>query len=342
MKNKNITLWFVSALLLLLCVSASAVPPHSTVYKDNATQASGAQTNENQETKPLTKDDVKIELSLLFDKYTLDDRYTYQQQQRDFNWEQIRSVLAHVENMQNDTRPWILLQNYKNLNGEAPLVKKFARNRYRRVADTLGVERYQSVPLYAPGDTVTPIIYGRDGTIAHLAGETKKFYRICSPTDQREWYVPKRYVKRLADTTRFDHVVVIDRKDQNIATLERAAKGKWLIRSKNPATTGRNKPPYSQPTPLGIFLLQQQKRKMVYLKDGSKENGGFAPYASRFTCGAYIHGVPVNAPNTREVEYSWSLGTTPRSHMCVRNATSHSKFIYEWAPLRQTLVIVVE
>ena len=81
---------------------------------------------------------------------------------------------------------------------------------------------------------------------------------------------------------------------------------------------------------------------MVYLKDGSAERGGFAPYASRFTNGAFIHGVPVKAPGTAIIEWSWSLGTTPRSHMCVRNATSHAKFIYQWAPLKQSLVVVVE
>lgn len=66
------------------------------------------------------------------------------------------------------------------------------------------------------------------------------------------------------------------------------------------------------------------------------------PYASRFTNGAYIHGVPVNAPRTSMIEYSWSLGTTPRSHMCVRNATSHSKFVFDWAPTERSLVVVIE
>lgn len=342
MKNNAISILLGGGMLLISSTQLMAGNLDTTPVSPVDTPAISSSNEESSSSTKLTKKDIKIEMSLLFDKYTLEDKYKYQKEERDFNWEQIRSLLAHIENMQEDKRQWVFLQNYKNFNGEAPLVKKFARNRYRRVADTLGVERYQSVPLYAPNDTVTPIIYGRDGTIAHLAGETQKFYRIASHTDNKEWYVPKRYAVRLADSTRFRHVIVIDRKDQNITTLEWAEKGKWLIRSKNPATTGRNKPPYSQPTPLGIFLLQQQKRKMVYLKDGSKERGGFAPYASRFTCGAYIHGVPVNAPRSKEIEYSWSLGTTPRSHMCVRNATSHSKFIYEWAPVKATLVVVVE
>ena len=91
-----------------------------------------------------------------------------------------------------------------------------------------------------------------------------------------------------------------------------------------------------------MFVVQQKKSRMVFLKDGSAATGGYAPYASRFTNGAYIHGVPVNVPRTAMIEYSWSLGTTPRSHMCVRNATSHSKFIFDNMPAEATLTVVIE
>lgn len=292
--------------------------------------------------KKLSVNDISLNKDLLYDQYTLDDHYKYQNQERSFKWKQIREKLALIENMQQDDRKWVVMQNYRNRNQEAPLVKSFKRNSYGRVADKNGVERYQSVPLYAVNDTVTPVIYGRDGSIAHLCGVTGSFYKIETIGDRQEWYVPKRYIKILPEDTRFQHVIVVDRKDQNITALEQETRGKWLIRSKNPATTGRRKPPYAQPTPLGIFLKQEQKRKMIFLKDGSAEHGGYAPYASRFTNGAYIHGVPVNKPREKEIEYSWSLGTTPRSHMCVRNATSHSKFIYDWAPVNRSLVVVIE
>ena len=342
MKNSGLLIISGWILLLASCSELTADTPSPTLPCDTLPSVVHEKTEVAKPKKPLTAKDVTLEVALLFDKYTLEDTYPYEKTQRNFKWEHIHEILAHIENMQEDKRRWVVLQNYKNMNREAPLVKKYVRNKYHRVADTLGVERYQSVPLYTPQDTLTPIIYGRDGSIAHLAQTTKNFYRIVSHIDQKEWYVPRRYVKMLPDTVKFRKVIFVDRKDQNITTLEWAERGKWLVRSKNPATTGRNKPPYAQPTPLGIFLIQEQKRKMFYLKDGSKEHGGFAPYASRFTNGAYIHGVPVNAPHTKEIEYSWSLGTTPRSHMCVRNATSHAKFIYQWAPLRNSLVVVIE
>lgn len=290
----------------------------------------------------LAADDITLIKELLYDQHTLEDTYPYKDTVRSFKWDVIRNCLAYIENMQTDTAGWVVLQNYKNLNKEAPLVRKFVRNAYRRVSDTLGVERYQSVPLYLPADTLVPERYGRDGTIAYLRGEEGSFCRIHPVTFDEEWLVPRRYLKLLADSTTFDHVVFVDRMEQNIATLEHVGKGEWKIRSMNPSTTGRHAPPYAQETPLGMYLIQQKKARMVFLKDGSAETGGYAPYASRFTNGAYIHGVPVNVPRTSMIEYSWSLGTTPRSHMCVRNATSHAKFVFDWAPVERSLVVVIE
>lgn len=290
----------------------------------------------------LRPEEIQLSKELLYDKYTLKDTYPYKDTVRSFNWETIRQCLAFVENIQLKPARWVVLQNYKNRNQEAPLVKRYIRNAYKRIADTLGVERYQSVPLYLESDTLQPELYGRDGTVAHLVGHTGSFTRIRPVTGETEWLIPQRYLRELPDTTQFNHVVVIDRKDQNITTLERIDKLTWVIRSMNPATTGMHRPPYAQETPLGMYLLQEKKERMVFLKDGSSATGGYAPYASRFTNGAYIHGVPVNVPRTSMIEYSWSLGTTPRSHMCVRNATSHAKFVFQWAPLHQTLIFVIE
>ena len=53
-----------------------------------------------------------------------------------------------------------------------------------------------------------------------------------------------------------------------------------------------------------MYVLQEKKSRMIYLVDGSKETGGFAP--------------------------------------CVRNATSHAQFVYDWAPVNETIVFVLE
>lgn len=117
------------------------------------------------ERKPLTGADIILVKELLFDKYTLKDEYPYQDTVRSFKWDVIRKCLAFIENLQYEAARWAVFQNYKNRNQEAPLVKSYVRNVYRRIADTLGVERYQSVPLYLPTDTLVPERYGRDGAL---------------------------------------------------------------------------------------------------------------------------------------------------------------------------------
>lgn len=288
---------------------------------------------------------VRIEKDLLYDKHTLPDRYKYGKTPREFQWEKIRECLKFLESVQHERHSWGILRNYKNLNGEAPTVKSIHRNEYGRVSDSLGVERYQGIPLYEISDTLKPVLYGRDGNYVRVLGKYKEssgFLHVETVyPEMKKWLVPYRYIKTIGDTVRFDKAIFVDRHNQNIATLEKTV-DRWLVRSMNPATTGRFRPPYAQPTPLGLFALQEKKSKMVYLKDGSAETGGFAPYANRFTSGAYIHGVPVPAPGTEIIEFSYSLGTTPQSHMCVRNATSHSKFIYNWGSINKTVVFVLE
>lgn len=291
--------------------------------------------------KPSQPKEIHIEKAFLYDQHTLDDSYPYKDTTRQFQWDKIRESLALLEKIQEKPARWAILRNYRNQNGEAPLVKKYKRNSYKRIADTLGIERYQSVPLYALTDTTVPERYGRDGSLVKLLEDSTNWVKIETIYIPGKWLIPRKYIREIPDTVSFRKAIFVDRTNQNIATLEHVGSN-WLIRSMNPATTGLHRPPYAQETPLGIFVLQEKKAKMIYLVDGSKKTGGFAPYANRFTNGGYIHGVPVNAPRQSLIEFSPSLGTTPRSHMCVRNATSHAKFIYDWAPVNEAIIFVLE
>ena len=91
----------------------------------------------------LSASDINLTKDFLFDKYLLKDEYPYKDTVRTLKWSVIRQSLAFIENIQSQLREWGVLQNYKNANREAPLVRHFVRNAYRRIADTLGVERYQ-------------------------------------------------------------------------------------------------------------------------------------------------------------------------------------------------------
>ncbi|MFD2598914.1 L,D-transpeptidase [Sphingobacterium corticis] len=293
--------------------------------------------------KPLTAADITLSKDLQYDKHTLEDSYAYEDTTRVFQWEKIKERLADVENFQRMPHKYGVLQNHKNKNKEAPLVKNWKRNAYKRVADTLGTERWQGIPLYAIDEHDAPVIYGRDGHLVIItSNDTTDMMSIEGISLSGEFDVPKRYVKALGDTVIFDRVAVVDVTNQNIATFEKTDKGAWKVLSMNPATSGMHKPPFSTETPLGVYVVQEKKAKMMFLKDGTSSIQGFAPYASRFSNGGYIHGVPVNNPKGSIVEYSWSLGTIPRSHMCVRNASSHAKFVYDWTKTLSSLIIVIE
>lgn len=337
MKATTISLFFVCLFLFNSCSEKTGQDSFLSQLRQDSLLMKNAQKMQRIKAK-----DIIIEKDFLYDQYTLQDTYPYRDTTRQFQWEKIKQGLAILENFQQEFFAWGILQNYRNNNGEAPLVKKYKRNEYKRIADTLGVERFQGIPLFLPTDTITGERYGRDGALVKLFKDNVGSFRKITTTDSKElWLVPKKYVKPIHDTVQFKHAIFVDRNNENIVTLEKVDK-KWIVRSMNPATTGLHKPPYQQETPLGLFVLQEKKIKMFFLVDGTTETGGFAPYANRFTNGGYIHGIPVNAPSTTFIEYSPSLGTTPRSHMCVRNATSHAKFVYDWAPTEETIIFVIE
>lgn len=342
-KNLQCLLVFMALFAIISCnrTSSEVKDNREKVIQDSLEQV--RQAEEAERTRPRTAEDITLVKEMVFDKYILEDKYEYQDTFRVLQWDKIKERLAYIENFQRDKHQYGVVVNYKNKNGEAPTVPNFVRNAYKRVSDTLGTERYQSAPLYREGETDRPSIYGRDGSlVTYLSSDTIPMVKIKGLTNfEGVWDIPKRYVTPIGDTTTFEHVVVVDVTNQNICTLERSDRG-WIIRSTNPATTGRHAPPYAMETPVGIYVVQEQKSKMFYYGDGTKVIEGFAPWASRFTNGAYIHGVPVNNPKGKIVEYSWSLGTTPRSHMCVRNASSHAKFVYDWIKPYQSLVIVID
>lgn len=143
------------------------------LYTNKQTDSLAQDTLTQPEVKPvdkkLTAEQIQITKDLLYDQYTLDDIYPYKDTTRQFQWDKIKERLALLENIQLQPSTWAILQNYKNRNGEAPLVRSFKRNAYGRVADTLGIERYQSVPLYLLTDTLVPERYA--------GWRTNPFYR---------------------------------------------------------------------------------------------------------------------------------------------------------------------
>ena len=295
-----------------------------------------------EELRELTAKNTTLIKDIQYENYHLEDEYPYEDTVRTFQWDKVKEKLAHIDNEVLKGGNWAIFSNYRNMNGEAPTVANFVRNEYKRVSDQYGVERYQSVPLYTSDSDTALTRYGRDGWLVKIVdSDTTEMVKVTGVSFEGEYLIPQRYMVKWGDSISLDKVVVVDVTNQNITSLEKRG-DEWFILSMNPATTGVHNPPYALETPVGIFAVQEQKQKMYYTKDGSSELAGYAPYASRFTNGGYIHGVPVQYPRQSIIEWSPTLGTIPRSHMCVRNASSHSKFIYDWATVKETLVVVID
>lgn len=278
---------------------------------------------------------AQIEKELLYNKYTLKDQYSYgKKSTRQFQWEKINNSLDKLENFKKTYSTFGFIANYKNINGSVPAING-------ETTDSDGVSRSQAIPLYSPNNLSSPAKYGKDGSLVAIISRSQNFSLVKIFSRDGEWMVPNRYLDEISGED-FSKAIFIDRKNQNIVTMD-DVNGIWKVRSMNPVTTGRDHPPFSAPTPLGTYIVQEKRYKMLYLKDGSSDIiEGYSPYAVRFTRGAYMHGIPVNLPRTEMIEYSPLLGTEPRSHMCVRNATSHAKFIYDWSRTKQTLVFVID
>lgn len=314
---------------------------------DGATETASASTSAKSERRAVpafSLSDVVIEKQLTYDQHTLADTFAYKDGTRRFQFDKMRERLFLLDSIQQARAEWGILQNRKNENGRPANARNFAVDEYHTVSDSYGVEASQSAPLYAVGGSVAgaPERYGRDGSLVRLTGRNadSTAYRVESFNAPGEWDVPNKYVKPIA-ATGFRYVVMVDRTNQAIATLERTGQGHWLVRSMNPCTTGEHTPPHAYPTPVGMFVIQDREAKMMYT-NGGPAIVGFAPWASRFTNGAFLHGVPVNNPHGAIVEFSSTLGTIPRSHECVRNASSHAKFIYDTMPVEESIVFVYD
>lgn len=289
--------------------------------------------------------------NLKYDRYLIEAPYTYQVngEGRCFQFDVMREKIAVVENALKEYR-LTYIDNYKNQNGQAPYYKGGS-------VDALGNQRSAAAPAYADITNSEEFIYLTDGTLVSVLEEDDDYTLISVVGTDSEYSVPSHYVSTDDCLISVEKAIIVDRKNQNIATFEKERLTEsdsdenflWNVTSYSLATTGKEGK-YHQPTPLGYFYAIEKKSRFFYVKDGTNEIEGYAPYAVRFSAGAYIHGVSTpykyGADGTRTdagiQEFSNSIGTVPLSHKCVRNYTSHAKFVYDWYEHGKTVVIVIE
>lgn len=259
---------------------------------------------------------------------------------RVFQFDKMHEAVLKAEKV-SDVGPLTYINNYHNLKGYAPLYQG-------EELDKIGGRRSQSAPGYPDPADLNKFNYLGDGTLVRVLASGSQYTRVALVKDERVYFVPNKYIATPAAVTAVKKAVVIDRANQNEVVFEKIGQ-EWKVISYTLATTGATGK-YHQPTPLGYYYGIERRERFYYYKDGTTTIQGYAPYTIRFAGGAYVHGVPVNYKFNSEggrvdpgrIEFSKTLGTVPLSHKCVRNFTSHAKFLYDWYTPGEVIVVVIE
>lgn len=135
---------------------------------------------------------------------------------------------------------------------------------------------------------------------------------------------------------------MIDRRDQNIATLEQTGEARWGCT--------QHEPRHHRTTPPAVCTGNPVRHLRIAGEKGTYDIPQRRFYRYRRLCtlrkpvlGRRIHSRSPGKRATQSTHRVQSVtGHHPRSHMCVRNATSHSKFIFDWAPVNETIIFVLE
>lgn len=259
---------------------------------------------------------------------------------REFQFDKMHEAVIKAEKAA-DKGPLTYIDNYHNLKGAAPRYKGGELDKH-------GARRSQSAPGYIDINNLSEFDYLGDGTLVRVLSTDSQYTKVALVKDESEYFVPNKYVAAPPAVISIKKAIVIDRANQNEVVFEKTGK-EWKVISYTLATTGKVGK-YHQPTPLGYFYAMEKRERFYYYKDGTYTIQGYAPYTIRFAGGAYVHGVGINykynADGTRidpgMVEYSKTIGTVPLSHKCVRNYTSHAKFLYDWYTPGEVIVVVIE
>lgn len=179
----------------------------------------------------------------------------------------------------------------------------------------------------------------QDRTILTIDYEQKKGYNV-KVHGYPDLYLSKKYKNNIKNFVLDDNEVrkyiFIDKKNQNLFAFEKDNEtGVYKILITALVTTGKSSK-YGFETPYGNFLVAITKPVMMYSSDLNRDKIiGDAKYATRFTGGAYIHGIPslyepINTRQSRKKITENKLGTYPLSHKCVRVKDEVAKYLYDW------------
>ena len=91
-----------------------------------------------------------------------------------------------------------------------------------------------------------------------------------------------------------------------------------------------------------IYKIQDSQGRTQYTNVAASPDAQLLDEEGKVIRPAVTEKVVVDRVDPGMAENLSTLGTDPRSHKCVRNATSHAKWLYDWVKIGRSAVIAFE
>ena len=225
-------------------------------------------------------------------------------------------------------------------------------NNYYTPVDKFGNRASQSIKGYINSNLEGEYINLPDQTLFKKLSETKDYIELETPFYGGSYFVKnkEKSFKKIDLKEKVNRYVSIDTQSQSEVALERNKEtDQYEVITYSLVTTGKDNGYSSYDTPHGVFMVAHTRTYMMFtrnlretetltsipkgLRAGRNQVvSGEAPYAIRFSGGAYLHGIP--GPIGASSESKWytaaKIGTYKESHKCVRHYDDQIKFLFDW------------
>lgn len=264
---------------------------------------------------------------------------------RGFYWNEISSRINMInsfiaESNKNSKDLYVIL-------AYVPLSKN-----YFSPVDKFGNRSTQSIKAYTNKSLEGEYINIPDQSLFRKLSETAEYIELETPFYGGPYYIKNnsKVYKKVSLNDKINRYIAIDTNSQSEVAVERNIENnQYEVITYSFVTTGKDNGYSSYDTPHGVFMVAHTRTYMMFTRNlKSTENiktipkrlvagqgqviAGEAPYAIRFSGGAYLHGVPgpIGASSAAKWYTASKIGTYKESHKCVRHYDDQIKFLFEW------------
>ena len=264
---------------------------------------------------------------------------------RGFYWNEISNrinmINSFIEESNKNNRDLYVILAY------VPLSKN-----YFSPVDKFGNRSTQSIKAYTNKNLEGEYINIPDQSLFRKLSETSEYVELETPFYGGPYYIKNnnKFYKKVTLNDKINKYIAVDTSSQSEVAVERNIESnKYEVITYSFVTTGKDNGYSSYDTPHGVFMVAHTRTYMMFTRNlKSTENiktipkrllagqdqvvAGEAPYAIRFSGGAYLHGVPgpIGASSASKWYTASRIGTYKESHKCVRHYDDQIKFLFEW------------